>query len=270
MSGDEYVLGTDDDELWRLGYQAQLWRAQAYSLWERAGFTRGMRLLDLGAGPGFTTLDLAQLVTPSGHVTGVDMSGRFLEHLRARAAARHLSHVSVQHSALEAMELQPAAYDGAYARWVLCFVQEPEAVIARLAAALRPGGRFVVQDYLAWSAIRVLPPSRIFERACQAVERSWREAGGVVDIVARLPEMLARHGLTVEYLQPVVRCGGPSSQLWQWPTIFFRNYGPALVRMGLLSLDEQRELDAEWARLSTSATAYFSSPLLADLIAVKR
>jgi len=77
----EYVLGTECDELARLGLQHQLWLEQAAAAWERAGFHRGQNLLDVGCGPGFATLDLAQRVGPRGNVVAVDISRRFLTHL---------------------------------------------------------------------------------------------------------------------------------------------------------------------------------------------
>ena len=77
----EYVLGTDRAELERLGLQHQLWLAQATAAWERAGFRRGHQILDVGCGPGFATLDLAQRVGRRGKVVAVDISHRFLTHL---------------------------------------------------------------------------------------------------------------------------------------------------------------------------------------------
>jgi ubiquinone/menaquinone biosynthesis C-methylase UbiE len=74
----EYVLGTDRAELERLGLQHQLWLAQAVAAWERAGFRRGHRILDVGCGPGFATVDLAQRVGPRGKFVAVDISQRFL------------------------------------------------------------------------------------------------------------------------------------------------------------------------------------------------
>ncbi|HXU78754.1 MAG TPA: class I SAM-dependent methyltransferase, partial [Methylomirabilota bacterium] len=67
----EYVLGTDGAELERLGLQHQLWLAQAASIWERAGFRRGHRILDVGCGPGFAALDLAERVGPRGRIVAV-------------------------------------------------------------------------------------------------------------------------------------------------------------------------------------------------------
>ena len=54
-----YILGTDKTELERLGFQHRVWSSDAARLWERGRVQRGMHILDLGAGPGFATFDLA-------------------------------------------------------------------------------------------------------------------------------------------------------------------------------------------------------------------
>src|SRR6266516_3637404 len=46
----DYVLGTNRDELVRLGLQHQLWARCAADAWERAGFGPGKKLLDVGCG----------------------------------------------------------------------------------------------------------------------------------------------------------------------------------------------------------------------------
>src|SRR3954447_23369954 len=79
----DYVLGTHDEELQRLGLQHQMWRGQAYALWERARLGPGSNLLDVGCGPGFATADLSQLVGTRGHVTAVDVSEKFVDRVKA-------------------------------------------------------------------------------------------------------------------------------------------------------------------------------------------
>jgi SAM-dependent methyltransferase len=103
----EYVLGTDDAELLRLGLQHRLWSAQAFTCWERAGVTPGATVLDVGAGPGFGSIDLAQLVTPSGHVIAVDESERFLRHLAERARALGISHVETRTQDVQRLDVPP-------------------------------------------------------------------------------------------------------------------------------------------------------------------
>jgi len=126
----EYLLGTDDDELRRLGFQHQVWAREAAAAWERGGFGPGHHILDLGCGPGYATLDLARLVGATGRVTGVDVSARFVAHLQALVAKLGVGNVSAEVQDAETLELPPEHFDGAYARWVLTFVRRPDAVVA--------------------------------------------------------------------------------------------------------------------------------------------
>src|SRR6516164_179843 len=47
----DYVLGTHDEEIERLGLQNRVWLSRAADAWHRAGFDHGQTLLDLGCGP---------------------------------------------------------------------------------------------------------------------------------------------------------------------------------------------------------------------------
>src|SRR5689334_5306555 len=120
-----YVLGTHDEEIARLGLQHSVWRPRASAAWQRAGFTTGHTLVDLGCGPGFATLELASIVGPGGRVIGLDRSRRFLDHLEARVRALGLDHVEAHELDLDEAELPAVRADGVWARWVYSFVRDP-------------------------------------------------------------------------------------------------------------------------------------------------
>lgn len=269
---DEYVLGTHADELARLGIQHQVWRAQAYAAFDLGGFGPGQTILDVGCGPGYATMDIAAIVGEPGRVVAIDVADRFLDHLRAEIGRAGASNVTVARADVQAMGdvVAPGSCDGAYARWVLCFVAQPDKVVAEVARALRPGGRFVVQDYVNYRALTVAPRSAIVDKVVRAVEESWRARGGDPDVACRLPGMLAAHGLDVRELRPLVRIARPGSTLWNWPTTFFRNNLPILVELGLVTEDDRRAWDAEWAARTADPSSFFISPEMVDLVAVKR
>ena len=161
----EYVLGTDDAELARLGFQHRLWSDEAIAHWKRAGFMPGMRILDLGSGPGFASRDLAQLVGHTGHITAADISKRYLDFINntqqenlAHLAAPIETHLVDAHN----IDLPANSFDACYSRWVLSFTPDPMRIVNRIAQALKPGAPFAVQDYSNWPAI-------FFDDACRAV-----------------------------------------------------------------------------------------------------
>lgn len=261
----EYVLGTDAAELERLGFQHRLWSAQAFALWEQAGLATAQRVLDVGAGPGYASEDLARIVGPRGSVLAVDASQRFLDALARRQPAG----VTTRCMDVQALDLPAASFDFAYARWVLCFVPDPEAVVRGVARALAPGGRFAIQDYYRYLALALAPPSATLARVVDAVAASWRAHGGDPEIGLRLPLLLERHGLRVERVAPLVRCTRPGQALWEWPGTFFRTFTPKLVETGYLTRAEHEAFHREWDERTRRGDSVFVSPPMLDIVAVK-
>lgn len=265
----DYVLGTHDEELNRLGLQHALWREQAEALWDLAGIAPGMTVLDVGCGPGFATLDLARRVGPAGRVISIDESRRYIDHLRNQAEAHGLRNIEARVGDVQRIDVPAGSVDAAYSRWVLCFVPNPDAVLAGVVSALRGGGVFAIQDYYHYRGVQLGPPSDAFTRAFQAVHESWRKRGGDSDIGARLPSMLARRGLTVSHLRSIVRIARPHEPLWQWPDSFFKNFLPMLVDMGLLTKDEHAAFNADWSARETDPGGFFATPPVIDIVARK-
>lgn len=112
MAERDYVLGTHDEEIARLGLQHELWRPRMLAGWDRAGFTAGMRIVDVGAGPGYATVDLAARVGPRGEVVAVERSQRFAAHLgqASRSAARAAWPRCAMRKATSCSRCRPAAW----------------------------------------------------------------------------------------------------------------------------------------------------------------
>jgi SAM-dependent methyltransferase len=266
----EYALGTNEAEIVRLGMQHKLWSAAAFAIWERAGIRPGQTVLDIGCGPGYTSFDLAGLVTPEGRVVAIDESPRFIEELERRRRSVADTTIDARVGDVQRLELDPESFDAAYQRWVLCFVKDPEAVIRGVAAALKPGGVFAIQDYIHYVGILLAPESEPFRRFIRAVADAWRSHGGDTEVGQKLPALLAKHGLETVEISPLHRIARPQSQLWTWPTIFVHTYGPRLVQEGRLTPAEHEALVADWNEHTQDPNAFFVSPPMADIIAVKR
>lgn len=265
----EYALGTHDAELARLGLQHDLWVDVARRLWDRAGITTGSRVLDVGCGPGFATLELAERVRGTGHVTAVDVSPRYADYLRATAARRSLRNVSVVTADVQSMPIPDASIDVAYCRWVLCWVSDPAAVVKEIARVLRPGGLLAVQDYFDWQRLSLAPRSEIMDRVARAANQSYIAAGSDCDVVQRLPGMLKAAGLTWDFIEPHAFAVRPSDPLWAWPTTFFANYVPKLVEGGWLTEADQRAFMAEWAARSADDCTFFCTPTVYSVVGRK-
>jgi ubiquinone/menaquinone biosynthesis C-methylase UbiE len=111
----------------------------------------GLRVIEIGCGPGAAARAVADRVGPSGHVLAVDRSAKAIAQLTEASAdliaARRLT---PRHVAAETLELEPgeARYDIAFAVRVGAFDgRHPEAgaqALERLGRALVTGGRLFI------------------------------------------------------------------------------------------------------------------------------
>ncbi len=265
----EYVLGTGADELERLAFQHRLWSDAAHQAWKIARLRIGYRVLDVGCGPGFAAFDLAQLVTRQGTVVGVDESPRFVEYLNQQATARHLPQLSgligdVQN--LDETLLGHAPFDLAYARWVLCFVKNPAAVVAGIVQHLRPGGVVVVHDYFRYDSLTVAPRSSIHDTVVQATKRSWEDRGGNTDIGGELLGLFAKHGCECVHLTTHARVARAEDTMFHWPQLWWQIYAPKLVAMNYLTQEEYLELMALIDDVGRDPTRFVHCPTVYEFV----
>ena len=263
----DYLLGTHDAEVERLGLQHRVWRPRVLDAWRRAGITVGSTVVDAGAGPGWASLDLAEMVGPEGRVHALERSARFVEVLNRSAAARGLRNIAAATVDLVTDPLPASGADALWIRWVLAFVSDPAAVLAKLHAALRPGGVAVIHEYLDYNTLAILPDSPAIEDFKRLVVEDWRATGGEPDIGRFLPGLLPAAGFRIRSMQPLVETVRKDDLVWQWPTSWGRNYPRYLVEAG--------KVDQAWADRVTSAfdaaeadpNAVIVTPMVLEIIA---
>jgi SAM-dependent methyltransferase len=105
----------------------------------------GLRVLDVGSGPGHTTLELARRVAPGGEVTGVDINSEFVARSGARARDAKLSAEFVQ-SAFPPLPFPEASFDRVWCKNVLEYVDSAVDTVAEMARVTAPGGVLVAVD----------------------------------------------------------------------------------------------------------------------------
>jgi ubiquinone/menaquinone biosynthesis C-methylase UbiE len=116
--------------------------------------TPGLRVIEIGCGPGAAAREVAERVGPTGHVLAVDRSAKAIAQLTASAGDLIATgRLTARQVAAEELELRPGEqpYDIAFAVRVGAFDgRHPEAggrALARLRRALVPGGRLFIDGH---------------------------------------------------------------------------------------------------------------------------
>ena len=265
----DYVLGTHDAEIQRLGLQHRVWRPRATQAWKRAGFTVGQTLLDIGCGPGYAAVDLAEIAGPAGRVVAMDRSRRFLDTLEAFARARGLTNIEIHEKDLDEAPIPVTRADGAWSRWVYAFVRDPRQLLERVGAALRPGGVMAMHEYVDYRSWRLSPSSEIFEEFVEQVMVSWRANGGEPDIGMELPHWLEQMDFDVE-MRPIVEIARPGEFLWEWPQRFVDVGLERLVELGQMPASRAQEVKHVFAEATARPGAFLLTPAVIEVIARKR
>ena len=114
--------------------------------------TQGMRIVDVGCGAGGTTLALANAISPTGEVIGLDVSAVILDAARTRLADTRNARLELADALTWTLDGPPA--DLLFSRFGVMFFGNPVAAFANLRRALKPAGRFA---FAAWAALEDNP-----------------------------------------------------------------------------------------------------------------
>ena len=192
-----YTPGRTAAETRRLVAQARLYDRSTRRLFEDAGLTRGMKVLDVGSGAGDVALLAADLVGPGGSVVGVDSNPEVLETARERARAADLDNVTFLAGDFRTVAL-PGDFDAAVGRLVLLYMADPAGALRTAAGRVRAGGVVAFQEPdlslpHAWGTAGLLPPfaSRLWEW----VYRVFAASGAHVAMGTQLAGAFERAGL---------------------------------------------------------------------------
>jgi ubiquinone/menaquinone biosynthesis C-methylase UbiE len=106
----------------------------------------GERVLEIGPGTGYYTLDLADWVGPEGAVEIFDLQQEMLDHTIRRARERGLWNVNPTQGDAQQLPYDDDSFDAAVLITVLGEIPDQEAALREIARVLRPGGRLIVGE----------------------------------------------------------------------------------------------------------------------------
>ena len=106
----------------------------------------GERVLEIGPGTGYYTLDLAEWVGPDGAVEIFDIQQEMLDHTVERARERGISNVHPMLGDARSLPYEDDSFDAAALTAVLGEIPDPDAALREINRVLKPGGRVIVGE----------------------------------------------------------------------------------------------------------------------------
>lgn len=152
------------------------WRRQAA---DGANLAPGNVALDVAAGTGDLTFELARRVSPGGHALGVDFADPMLENARRKARHKELP-VSFQWADALDLHFQESSFDAVTCAFGLRNMEDRQKALSEMARVVRPGRRVVI--------LELTPPRN-------ALARQYMD-----EVIPRLGQVLARAREAYTYL----------------------------------------------------------------------
>jgi ubiquinone/menaquinone biosynthesis C-methylase UbiE len=135
----------------------------------------GERVLEVGPGTGYYTVDVANWLAPSGRLDILDLQQEMLDHTMRRVRERGLNNVTATQGDARGLPYREATFDAAFLVTVLGEIPDQDAALGELARVLKPGGRLVVGELFGdphW-----VSPARLRRRTEEAGLSFVRRAG---------------------------------------------------------------------------------------------
>ena len=234
-----YTMGRTQGEEERLILQSQLYDAVTRRFFREAGISSGMKVLDIGSGPGDVALTAAELVGPEGAVVGVDVNPEILETARARAQAAGFTNAEFVAGDARTLELGND-FDAVTGRLVLMYMADPADALKQLATRLRPGGIVAFQE-ADFTPYRQMynPDTPQTNKLIDWAIGLFEQAGAHIDMGFNLYRAFVEAGLPEPYMHCEYPVGGPKSWAgYQFAANSFRSMLPLIEEFGIATAEE--------------------------------
>jgi SAM-dependent methyltransferase len=244
-----YVLGRSENEERSVQERARFFNTATRHLLEDAGITAGMKVLDIGSGPGDVTLIAADLVGPMGRVVGVDVNPAVISTARARAQAAHAPQVSFIAGDIRDVAVDDV-FDAVVGRFVLMYSADPVVSLRAALRAVRTDGIAAFHEANMGADFVSDPISPMHQELGRWCSETFRRGGVEMAMGTRLPQVFMAAGLEPPHLTMDTVIGAGRECLERYVSAFGTSHLRSYMPGNMASLP--RTMSA-WIH-STSAT----------------
>jgi ubiquinone/menaquinone biosynthesis C-methylase UbiE len=209
-----------------------------------------MRVLDIGCGVGDVSLVAARMVGRTGAVLGVDRAPEPLFMARQRAKLGGYDWVRFIEADFNLLETDER-FDALTGRFILMYLADPSAAIARLTRILNPGGILAFIEFDIGHA-RAVPELPLLNRALSWIMETYRRVGIEPNMGSKLFAALRGAGLTPHLTGSCRIESGPDAVAYDYAAETLRSLIPRMEELGIASAEEVA-IDTLAARLRKAA-----------------
>jgi SAM-dependent methyltransferase len=223
----------------------------------------GMRILDVGCGPGTITVDLATLV-PEGQVTGIDAAAGVLAEARQEAGRRDQANVRFETGDVYQLAFADGTFDVVHAHQVLQHLTDPVAALREMRRVSRPGGLVAARDG-DYGGFFWFPEERGLAEWLALYRAVARAIGGEPDAGRRMLAWARQAGFASVQASGSAWCyTGAGDRTW-WGTSWAQRltespFGDRAVEHGLATRDDLERLARAWRRWAASEDGWILIP----------
>ena len=220
----------------------------------------GMRLLDVGCGPGSITTGLALRVEP-GETIGIDASSQVIGMARLLPDAKKAKYLSFEVGNIYAPRFGAGTFDAVFAHQVLQHLPRPVDALEQIRSLLTPGG-VVGSRVVDWGSATFYPENPGIVRFLALYYELARRDGGEPNAGRHLPRWLRQAGFvdlrvstsTVSYTEP------KTIQAWAEAyaeAMLQSNFAEKALKYGLATRSDLAGIAATWRSWCRHADAFF-------------
>jgi SAM-dependent methyltransferase len=255
MAQETYPFQSSEEERQRLIAQDGVVAASTQRLFEKAGITLGMRVLDIGSGAGDVAFMAARLVGPRGNVIGIDRDPAQTAFAAHRAEAAGLINVRFVTGDFRQIDLNPPV-DAIVGRLVLMYAADPIEALGRAIRNLRAGGIVALQESVIDydGPILIEPADCLAAKVVEWFRAGFKHAGVQARMGMRLFGLMREAGLlpSIEIDMSVPIQPGPEGALFRILAALVRSQMSAIVTSGVAT-EAEIDIDGLEQRLIADA-----------------
>jgi SAM-dependent methyltransferase len=216
----------------------------------------GLRLLDVGCGPGTITADLATRLAP-GTVLGIDASAEVID-----AARRDHPDVTFSVADVYDLGLEDASWDVVHAHQVLQHLADPVAALREMRRVVRPGGIVAARDS-DYASFTWHPADERLERWLAIYQEIARANGGEPDAGRRLLSWARQAGFTRVDASASAWCFATATERHWWGSLWAERMTTSAIaqqarREGRATADELTAMADAWLSWAAAEDGWFA------------